>query len=194
MKIKVAFIIIACIVLNSGYFLWQIDRHEKALIGQEWLNSVPYNVWNKYVKDKDTYEKSLRLYKENNTELVNLIAEYNNKETNKTIKNKGFVPFTVHDAMLYMTEIPGFEMSKTSQLELSSSNPEEFKIWEAIMVDLKNKKPKDVPAPTNPPKALIQQEISSLYRYFIFIDSILLISLIIFVALYKEKGLTPCEK
>jgi hypothetical protein len=58
------------ILVVSVYFLWQIDRHEKALFCQEWINPVPYLTWQKYLHDKEDYQRLIQLYEANNPDII----------------------------------------------------------------------------------------------------------------------------
>jgi hypothetical protein len=51
---------IVAIAVCSGYFLYQIDLHEKALLGQAWINPVPNDIWQKYLVDKQTHEENVK--------------------------------------------------------------------------------------------------------------------------------------
>ena len=189
-KIHITFLIIAVLTLNSAYFFDQIDKHERALLGQEWLNPVPYQDWKYYLKTKNEYEKMITYYSENNFKIINSVRDYNlnaiSSSNNKDMKS-------TLNSFVSKNHQP-FDMSKTAQANYLNSNPSEYKVWQSIVFDLNEKKPKSIPTPSNPPKPIIQQEINSLYRYLILLDSVLLISLLSFLTIYKDKGNLTIEK
>lgn len=173
-KIRIAFIFILMITLTTAYFLYQIDKHEKALIGREWLNSVPYTVWQNYLYKKQTYDKLAETYAHNNPELMKIIENYQ-KQGGKF--NNNHVNFPIS---------PLFRLPLKGDLDLLLYHPEENKIYEAILQDLKAHE-YAIPVPSNPPTYAIQQSIRSLYRSMATIEAILLLAFITFMVLYKEK-------
>ena len=172
----IAIIFLALISIFTGYFLLQIDRHEKALLGQVWLNPVPTDKWKEYVTKKENYEKKIVFYKNNNPQIIELVREYN-----------GRYKTSIYEMLNDNTSLEVY--SKQGQSTFSIEHPEEFKIWRAIMLDLILEKPINVPTPSNPAKTIIQQSINNYYRYMIAGDCILLLSLIVFLVLFKDKSL-----
>jgi hypothetical protein len=185
LKISVAFLVLIGFV--SGYFLWQIDRHEKALLGKVWLIEVPSDVWKKYLDDKESYPKVLESYKSNNPEIVKLVEEYRiaSRRQAKTELEK----------LLLATPIDGadFSLSFEGQMQFKRDHPREYQTWNAIVYDLKSRI-YPPPTPQNPPKPVIEQSIKSYYRCMLLIDGILMLSLIVFLMTYKEKGIKEASQ
>lgn len=186
-KINIAIIFILAIAFVSGYFLWQVDRHEKALVGQAWLNPVPSSEWKAYLSNKDTYDKFVKTQLDNNHDLVELVKTYNGRRTSGPI-----------DDFLNLYRIyPGDFIPKELQLLgsakelLRSEQNKEFQQWQKVVNEIESYK-YDTPVPSNPPPAAINQSISALYRYMAMLDSVLLLGLVLFLWLYKEP--VSCKK
>lgn len=198
-KIKIAFIFILMITLSTGYFLWQIDKHEKALIGQEWLNPVPYTVWLDYKYKKYSYERLVEKYKHNNPELMQTISQYQKKD--KKLVDDVFNPFEptlneIFDQLptpyTFVPTPPDFYLNTSASTALSKENPEQYKNYSTILKDINDRK-YTVPTPSNPPNYVIRQSIRSLYRSMATIEAILLLAFITFMVLYKEINSTKLE-
>lgn len=173
-KHKVAILIVFIIATSTGYFLWQIDRHEKALLGREWLIAVPVDLWNGYIQKEQEYNRLLDTYIVNNQDIIVQVKRYQLKGTTPLTSDRAIM----EGPMPAIISVPQF-------FDMIKRQPEVHKKWSAILADTKARKPV-APQPSNPPKAVIQQSIQSLYRYMIAIDSVLLLSLLLFLILYKE--------
>jgi hypothetical protein len=176
-KLILAIMILVLIAINSGYFLWQIDRHEKALLGQEMLIPVPREDWIKFMRERDEYWiKVFRIEKENR-DLIDLIDQYK-KQDKYPSKLSGFEYFTYRESDI---------LSPVSGFSFKHDNPQQYDNWKHIYSNLFLDRAFLIePKPTNPHRLIIQQSISSLYRYMIMFDGILVLSLILFLFLYKE--------
>lgn len=176
-KLVIALCFVTAIAITSGYFLWQIDKHEKALIGQDWLNPIPYSVWQKYLTDKADYEATLARYKTNNTDILNDVQEYKSKY-------KGTLDDFLNQLSSFRRD---FYLPKDAEAAYSVQKPDNYQRWKEIVNDL-DKKKYNTPVPSNPPRQVILQSLHSLYRYLIAIDGTLFIAMIIFLLTYKEKN------
>ncbi len=186
-KISIAIVFVLAVACVSGYFLWQIDRHEKALVGQAWLNPVPSLEWKAYLSNKDTYDKFVKTQLDNNRDLVDLVKEYNSRRSSSAVYgfldfqwefSKGVVPKEL--------QLRGFAAD-----QLKSERNKEFQQWQKVVNEIESYK-YDTPVPSNPPPAAINQSISALYRYMAMLDSVLLLGLVLFLWLYKEP--VSCKK
>lgn len=178
--ILMSFVLLIAIV--SGYYLWQIDKHEKALLGREWINPVPYTVWQKYLQNKDVHESVLARYKSTNPTILHLIQNYRQK-----------YKITLDDLIQTSHEFRGeFNIPKSSETAFAKEYPEEFKNWQTIVLDLDSHR-YTTPQPSNPPKVVIQQSINSYYRYMALLDGVLILCLILTAIFYKQGGSSPCD-
>lgn len=180
-KAKIAFCIILLMALNSAYFLWQIDRHEKALLGQVWLNPVPHAEWREYIDKKSRYEQQLKSIEQNNQDVLAAVRKY------KKIKPD---PDDILESLRYNKGYVGLPdelyLSNFKQTIFVKEQPELFKKWQDIVADFEKYKYR-IPIPSNPPYQVIKQSISSLYRYMFMIDAVLLLTLVTCLFLYKEQ-------
>ena len=180
LKHKIIICLIFAITISTGYFLWQIDHHEKALLGTEWLNPVPTDVWNSYLAAKQSYNNKLTDYLKNNKGLTALIKNYHERDPARP----RWASMYVEDSRIFM--VPRKDILSLQMLnEFKNDHPEEDKTWVNIGLDLIFTNIV-APIPTNPPKPVIQQSINSLYRYMAAIDGILVLSLVLFLVLYKD--------
>ncbi|HMM21816.1 MAG TPA: hypothetical protein PKA10_13945 [Selenomonadales bacterium] len=178
-KFKIALIFILGIVIISGYFLWQINRHEKAMLGQEWLIPVPPNVWSKYLADREKYPKVLASYKNNNPELLVLLEHYRKVSQNKATSLVDSIYYSISSSPI------DFFVPNNVQMQFKREHPKEYETWNAIVYDLRSY---DYPSPIpqNPPKPVIQQSINNYYRLLVATDAILVLGLIVTMLIYKE--------
>jgi hypothetical protein len=172
---------IVAIAVCSGYFLYQIDLHEKALLGQAWINPVPNDIWQKYLVDKQTHEENVKKQVDANQDVIKLIRIY------KTIDNGGKQKpdWIVDNDLIVIQRGPKTILSEQVRAAFAASHPEEYNRWIKTGLDLIWTAP-SAPHPHNPPKPVIQQRIQSIYRYLAAVDGVLILSLILFLILYKE--------
>lgn len=173
-KQKVVICFVLAIAISTGYFLMQIDKHERALLGRDWLDPVPGDVWDKYVTRRDEYSKIVKQYVDNNQDLLGVLKEL------RTQRSTDFKPYIPDEE--YFTAKP----DDNTWLELTRNHPGYLERKDAIAADLRARTPGTPPTPYNPPKPVIQQGITSLYRYLAATDGILILSLILFLVLHKE--------
>lgn len=192
-KMKIASVLLLAIAIVTGYYLWQIDRHEKALLGQEWLNPVPRQEWQAYLRNKETYEKTAEHYRANAPDVI-AKAQHFRRLQHLTNALKGNNASTFLDKLDYdLKGIPeDFYVPPVSENSFKSSDPEMFKKWQDIIYDIRSKKYL-TPQPTNPPKPIIKQSLDSLHRQLLAIDGILTLGLIVFLMAYKEPS-EPLKK
>jgi hypothetical protein len=197
--ISLCFLLLTAIF--SGYCLWQIDRHEKALLGREWLNPVPVAIWHKYLREKEEFDKLAKSYIANHPDIVSLIEEYRNRQqdimpVNPKIdwSNPNFINSMLENILeeiRFNSNIPDqLSLAKSKQKYFQQEHPSEFNTWRAMIDDL-NKHNYETPYPSNPPTPVIRQSISSYYRYMMIGDAILILGLITFLLTYKEKAVNP---
>ena len=54
-KHKIIICVVSAIIISTGYFLYQIDLHEKALLSKEWLNPVPTSIYQTFTQNQPEY-------------------------------------------------------------------------------------------------------------------------------------------
>lgn len=196
-KITIAGLFILSIFIVSGYFLWQIDKYEKALWGQEWITPVPYGEGQNDLKGKENYKKIVENYKENNSQLIKTLTDYRD------------LPLSLRDVLLLNVFPPPGTNLDTDEVMIAFENkyfkipkeffipyqtidvfkqeePEEYKVWKNILEDLLANQLFVNSVPSNLPIFIIWQSISSLYRYLFMCDGVLVFVLIILLITCQE--------
>lgn len=176
-KIKISLIFMVIIFLSTGYFLWQIDKYEKATLGQGWINEVPHATWQKYLSDRAAFEKSKTDFIKQNPHIFDVIEKYKFKNL-KVEKREAYLSMRLDHIM-----------SSLDVFLFKNEHPEEYKKFRDFALDLIFKEPSE-PKPSNPPRPIIHQSINSFYRYMIAVDSLLILGLVVFLYLYKEEKTT----
>jgi hypothetical protein len=217
-KLSISLCFIFLISILSGYCLWQIDRHEKAILGREWLNPVPVMTWRKYLREKEEFDNLAKSYINNNQDIIAFVQDYQSRQ--KTLDeifeslppapgmqpkrtpdeimgpfgNSGYLnaqpnPDDILEHIRYDTNIPNqLFLPKSRQLLFKHEHPSEFNTWQAMIDDLRQHE-YETPHPSNPPYLVIRQSISSYYRYMFVGDGILILGLVVFLLTYKEKAI-----
>lgn len=178
-KLKIAIVSLTIITIVSGYFLWQIDRHEKALLGQEWLNPVPYLTWQKFLTEQKNYEKAVRNTETEYANIITLIDGIKQSDSQKPPLSK------MYTGSLYFTAAPKDYLSIHGFYKFVTAYPNEYQQFGEVKKELEKIKPIE-PKPSNPPKPVIQQAINSYYRSMITVDAISIIGLVVFLVFYKD--------
>lgn len=180
-KQSIAICFVLAIIIFLSYFLYQIDKHERALLGQDWLNPVPRDVWQKYLKDKYDYDRKIEKYIVENQDVITLIKTFSQTDPMPPALSKTHL---TPDSRIFVIA-PNRILSKEHENNFKFFYPSEYKRWVAIYLDVGL--PVKEPKPSNPPKPVIQQGISSLYRYLFAVEGVLVLSLFLFLNMYKEQ-------
>ena len=195
-RLTISLLLILLISVVSGYFLWEIDRHEKALNGQVFLIRPSQEKINKMEQKKQDYWDTLNKFKEQNPQVMTYVniykdlkdqSDYNMtdllfaqiKEPDKIVRSDSY--------FCYLHLPTELQMTQTGCNKLINSHPESGKLYVEIVNEMRKRFKDAFPniKETNPPKAQIEQSIKTMYRSMIAIDAIILLCLGLFLYLCK---------
>ena len=183
-KLQISIGFLLSIFIISAYFLWQIDRHEKALLDKVFLIQLTkqqINIINQ--KEKD-YWSSLNNYKVNNSQVMEKVDKYRSLRDPNYLPGSSFKKLNNFNIMLPVD----LQMTDEGREKFMAEYPSEGKIYSAICNDMRDRFKDGFPDTRgkNPPKPQIEQSIKTFYRIMFAIDVILILGLVIFLFLYNN--------
>jgi hypothetical protein len=182
-KMILVFVFFLTIVAVTGYCLWQVDQHEKALINQVYLIKPTQQEINVLKQKEQEYWDTLAQFKEKHPEVMRLIYLYG------TLRDPaGFSVEERNDK--FNLDLPTeLQMYYFGRKMLLTGHPSEARLYVEITTEMKKRRNDAFSAAlirgSNPPKPQIEQAIKNYYRIMFAADAIMTLGLVLVVILHK---------
>jgi len=174
-------------LITSIYILWEIDRHEKALLGEAYLIPVPRLVWYEYIDDLAN-NKELEIEFSKDDRLTSILKQH------KTIEADTESPQIKHCAqynIIKMTNtniIPqALRLHNSDLFRLWLKSPDDYQYYGYIVRKFISTGPLYIPFPNNPSASEITSDLTKYHMYFIISCALCLFSSAAIVKYFIDK-------